>query len=768
MAVLRSIRALLLIFLVSLVNCLDFSSECEKWALPTVPKDYSSSKCVTNPKLMWSTCPKSCSKYAQDCHDVCSQWAKHGECMKNPYFMQVRCTKSCGAALAWNPVIREHMGIMMQLEDLEKPSSDNKCNNADDLLFISSIATTHFVRLVAGESDLLFSMDLSFTDSLYSMMGIADLALYSLRINHVISQRVKGCSSTGNIIHKTITQVVNTLQSFDEDKLVRSVLVWKDLLLLAQNLTETCVISRSIQTRLETTPLEPHGKCSGLNSDVIMRHYFPECREGEIYACDDRLLSSHGSSPFVDSSLDLPTMADEGRISLASSPPFSLPLLGVGVLHLSVAEVLSSVSTALSQGYRLIDIVDDHPDTDCAIKEALFGWIDNYGGRGEDVVVILHLMPERLISSTPSASHSTLLRYISKRRSRLGLDYIDIIVLEPEIPQFQQHRPPSFQQLDEKKEQAAIRSLWHEMERALQQGQVKALGVSNFDAFALGLLLSVGKVSRPLIAMIKADVYHMAPPDGWSVFDILQQYHILPVVQSVYSGYPSVMKPLFDLIVQRLAIWHDRLNITRPVSSPAKSPAIIGVQLEKDRFAQALPPGRSSEDILDPTLDLLNSHSLYNSDPYGDDGEVVADINGNINPSSNDAASYNHNHLQQQQQQPAMTSTASLLLRYHLSKGMAVVISSLSPLHLSELQVTLQQHLQGTNGLTIRESRVLDSLQHLLAVDGVHIPATPLPSDNNKYGYAHVDRAGKIRAGGVGQGGGDGYYDDEDDLFMAQ
>lgn len=764
MAVFGSIRALLIACLIILVDCVDFLSECEKWAVPIVAKDYSTSKCVTNPKLMWSTCPKACSKYAQDSHKRCSEWAKQGECMKNPHFMQTRCTKSCGASLAWNPVIRTHLGIVMQLEDLERPSSDDKCNNADDLLFISSIATTRFVRLLSGDSDLLFSMDLSFADPLYGMMGVADLALYSLRINHVICQQVKGCSSTANIIHKTITQIVTTIQSFDEDKLVRSALAWKDLLKLAQNLTETCVINRAMQTRLQNTPLEPHEKCSGLNSDALMLHYFPECREGEVYSCDDRLLSSHGSSPFVDSSLDLSAITDEGRISLTNSPSFSLPLLGLGVLHLTAAEVLASVSTALSQGYRLIDIVDDHPDTDYAIKEALLGWMDSYGGRREDVVIILHLLPERLISETSSTSHSPLQRYISDRKTRLGLDCIDILVLEPEVPQYQQHRPPAFQQLDEKKEQAAMRIIWREMERSLQHGQVKALGVSNFDAFGLELLLPVTKVSRPLIAMVKADIYRMAPPDGWSLFDILQQYHILPVVQSVFSGYPSAMKPLFDPVVRRLAIWHDHLNISRPASSPAKSPSITGVQPEKDLFAQAMPPGSASvTDTLDPTLDLLNSHSLYNDDPYGDN-DVVMDANGDIMP----AIAGGYNQQQGRDAQQAITSTASLLLRYHLSKGMAVIVSSLNLQHLSELQVILHQYVQGINGMTVRESRVLDSLQHLVGVDGIHIPATPLPSDSVMYGYA--DRAGRTRpGGGGGQGqGGDGYYDDEEDLLMGQ
>jgi hypothetical protein len=81
-----------------------FSEECDGWA----EKD---GECVNNPNFMWSQCIRSCIDHSVDVDEQCERWAEEGECTNNPNYIQSHCPRSCKLAIAWNPWVRNTLGM---------------------------------------------------------------------------------------------------------------------------------------------------------------------------------------------------------------------------------------------------------------------------------------------------------------------------------------------------------------------------------------------------------------------------------------------------------------------------------------------------------------------------------------------------------------------------------------------------------------------------------------------------------------------------------
>lgn len=181
----------------------------------------------------------------------------------------------------------------------------------------------------------------------------------------------------------------------------------------------------------------------------------------------------------------LHTLGEKSIPSVTLNSGHKMPVLGFGTNTLKGEIGVNSVSTAISNGYRLIDtaaIYGNEQFVGEGIKQSgidrkeLFittkMWVDDY--------------------SNPKAAFQTSLE-------KLQTDYVDLYLL---------HRP-----------RGAVKTAWLAMEELYKEGKIKALGISNFEPKQIEELLSYASV-KPVVNQIETHAFY-------------HQYQAIPALKSL-------------------------------------------------------------------------------------------------------------------------------------------------------------------------------------------------------------------------------------------
>ncbi len=141
-----------------------------------------------------------------------------------------------------------------------------------------------------------------------------------------------------------------------------------------------------------------------------------------------------------------------------------MPVLGLGTFTLSPDEAEFSVTTALMNGYSLIDTAN------CYCNEKGVGrGIRNSGVRRDKIFLETKLWPTEFHDETA----------VDKTLERLGVDYIDLMLI---------HQPAG-----------DYISGYKLLEKAYKEGKIRALGVSNFSVAQLKKLISECEIMPAVI-----------------------------------------------------------------------------------------------------------------------------------------------------------------------------------------------------------------------------------------------------------------------------
>lgn len=155
-----------------------------------------------------------------------------------------------------------------------------------------------------------------------------------------------------------------------------------------------------------------------------------------------------------------------------------MPVIGLGVYQSAPEETVPAVEWALETGYRLVDTAAAYGNE----KEVGQG-IRNSGLAREDVFVESKVW-------ISDFGHQETLHAWEKATAKLGLEQLDLLILHQALP------------TDVEKTLAAYRAL----EELLEQGKVRAIGVSNFMVPHLEQLLSQTDVV-PAVNQIESHPY---------------------------------------------------------------------------------------------------------------------------------------------------------------------------------------------------------------------------------------------------------------------
>ena len=140
---------------------------------------------------------------------------------------------------------------------------------------------------------------------------------------------------------------------------------------------------------------------------------------------------------------------DAGTVTLNNG--VSMPILGIGTFALSDSEAEESVYWALRDGYRLIDIARIYGD-EAGVGRAIRRAIDEGLVTREEIFVTTKMWTSDY-GNGDAAINASL--------ERLGLDYIDLMILHHSQPE---------------NDVAAYKA----MEQAVADGRLKAIGLSNY------------------------------------------------------------------------------------------------------------------------------------------------------------------------------------------------------------------------------------------------------------------------------------------------
>lgn len=151
-----------------------------------------------------------------------------------------------------------------------------------------------------------------------------------------------------------------------------------------------------------------------------------------------------------------------------------MPLVGYGVFQIAPQETVKCVEEALAAGYRSIDTAQAYQN-----EEAVGKGVKRSGVNRDEIFLTTKVW-------ISNAGEEKATKSIDESLHKLGTDYIDLLLIH-------QHYGDYY-------------GTWRAMEKALKEGKVRAIGVSNFDIARFTDLALFNEIA-PAVNQLQANVY---------------------------------------------------------------------------------------------------------------------------------------------------------------------------------------------------------------------------------------------------------------------
>ena len=207
------------------------------------------------------------------------------------------------------------------------------------------------------------------------------------------------------------------------------------------------------------------------------------------------------------------------------------PLAGIGTFLMSPADAEEAVFNALTNGYRLIDTANAYMN-----EKAVGRGMQRSGLPREEIYLITKLWPSVYADAD---------RAIDETLTRLGTDYVDLLFLHQPVGDYI--------------------GAYKAMERAVKEGKVRSLGLSNFPEEKIKEVVDKCEIA-PAFVQVEAHPYF--PQTA------LKQY-LAPMGTAIMAWYPLghgdkslVSEPVFTRLAEKygksnaqiILRWHTQLG----------------------------------------------------------------------------------------------------------------------------------------------------------------------------------------------------------------
>lgn len=160
-----------------------------------------------------------------------------------------------------------------------------------------------------------------------------------------------------------------------------------------------------------------------------------------------------------------------------------MPRFGIGTFNVPGDSIMAdAISFALKNGYRHIDTAHAY-----RIERGVGQGIKGSGIPREEIWLTSKIWPTEY-------GEGKTLEGIDRMLERLGVDYIDLLYVHQPVGDW--------------------RGAWRDMEKAVEQGKVRSLGISNFDA-ADTLFAAVNEWARIKPAVLQIELHPYAQREHW-------------------------------------------------------------------------------------------------------------------------------------------------------------------------------------------------------------------------------------------------------------
>ncbi|KAF7728254.1 NAD(P)H-dependent D-xylose reductase (XR) [Apophysomyces ossiformis] len=194
-----------------------------------------------------------------------------------------------------------------------------------------------------------------------------------------------------------------------------------------------------------------------------------------------------------------------------------MPLIGYGTWKLDPKDAPETIYNAIKVGYRLIDCASNYKN-EAAVGKGIRMAIDAGIVKREEIFITT-----KLWSTYHKKEH--VRKALEKQLQDLGLDYVDMFLVHFPLPlkyvPIEEKYPPGWYQPGEEVitlDRAPMHECWAEMEKLVQAGLARNIGVSNFNVQLLMDMLTYAKI-KPSLLQVELHPY-------------LQQEHLVRWVQS--------------------------------------------------------------------------------------------------------------------------------------------------------------------------------------------------------------------------------------------
>jgi diketogulonate reductase-like aldo/keto reductase len=191
-----------------------------------------------------------------------------------------------------------------------------------------------------------------------------------------------------------------------------------------------------------------------------------------------------------------------------------MPAIGFGVFQMTPEVCEESVLKALSYGYRLIDTANAYMN-----ERAVGRAMKKSGLSREEIFLTTKIMP-------CDFGYEQTLKAIDETLARLNTDYIDLLLLHIRFGDYM--------------------GAWRALEKAVKDGTVRNIGVSNFEEEQLNDILQNGTIV-PQVDQIECHPYFQEK----AIRKLLEQYDIR--VESYYPVGHGDKRLLEETVIKSLA-----------------------------------------------------------------------------------------------------------------------------------------------------------------------------------------------------------------------